>query len=232
MVSLKTFLATVIVVLVTTASANQTQTPTDGPQTEPYEQQQIQQHWLNDWWKNVYELRIKEQTYEDIVNETEKNCVEKVERYKQKVDENPTSEYYKYKLESWEEKCQQAVDSTILTQDNIITVNSVGYNMSTYYGTTPEGTTQKSHLLSKQQNTSFDYKEKVTNELIALGVPFRVAEVAVLDLKDIMYECYHKKMKAKFAAVVMIDRVREVYTSKDGQWHYLDSWHLGKLVVK
>ena len=63
--------------------------------------------WVNDWWENVVEVQSKEEIDEETI---EAVCPKKLERYKRKVEEDPKSEYYKYKLESWTERCTKPVD--------------------------------------------------------------------------------------------------------------------------
>lgn len=55
--------------------------------------------WVNDWWKNTYELRIKQQ-------QTVGDCPSRLNRYRQKAQENPNSTYYRSKLKKWEQKCR------------------------------------------------------------------------------------------------------------------------------
>jgi transcription elongation factor Elf1 len=61
--------------------------------------------WYKDWWDNVYELRIKQQQIDDLSKDREEKCPEKLQRYRDKVQEEPNSEYYKFKLEEWQKKC-------------------------------------------------------------------------------------------------------------------------------
>lgn len=61
--------------------------------------------WVKDWWDNVYELRIEKEQYQKIQEEQQDRCGTKLKWYRDKVREDPTSEYYKYKLETWQDKC-------------------------------------------------------------------------------------------------------------------------------
>lgn len=61
--------------------------------------------WYGDWWNNVYELRIEKEQYEKIKEEEKDRCSAKIRWYEEKVQEDPKSEYYKYKLEQWRSKC-------------------------------------------------------------------------------------------------------------------------------
>jgi hypothetical protein len=62
-------------------------------------------NWYGDWWENVYEIRVEKEQYEAIQQEHDDQCSARIRWYEQKVDENPTSEYYLYKLEEWYDKC-------------------------------------------------------------------------------------------------------------------------------
>lgn len=61
--------------------------------------------WYKDWWNNVYELRIKQQQIDDLTKTRDEKCPEKIQRYEQKLREDPKSEYYRFKLEEWRKKC-------------------------------------------------------------------------------------------------------------------------------
>ena len=61
--------------------------------------------YTKDWWENVYEMRIKKQHYEEIKAETNSRCAKKIVWYKEKLAENPSSEYYTVKLNKWLERC-------------------------------------------------------------------------------------------------------------------------------
>lgn len=61
--------------------------------------------WVKDWWSNVYELRIEDQQWQDLSESLQKKCPDKLKRYRKLVAENPNSEYYRYKLQSWIKKC-------------------------------------------------------------------------------------------------------------------------------
>lgn len=65
------------------------------------------------------------------------------------------------------------------------------------------------------------WRDCVTKELTAYGMPFRVAEVAVIDLKNILYPCHHAKLTPFQTARMMVDRASELYKNKNGTWHYM-----------
>ena len=62
--------------------------------------------WVKDWYDNVYEQRIAPQQQQMIMEEELGECGAKLHFYQQKVIDNPDSEYFKYKLEKWTERCQ------------------------------------------------------------------------------------------------------------------------------
>ena len=62
--------------------------------------------WVKDWWDNVYELRV-EKAEENAEQKALTRCEQRLERYKQKIQEDPNSEYYKFKVESWEKRCEE-----------------------------------------------------------------------------------------------------------------------------
>lgn len=62
--------------------------------------------WVKDWYSNVYEQQIAPQQQQMIMEEELGECEAKLYYYRQKVQEDPNSEYFKYKLEKWTERCQ------------------------------------------------------------------------------------------------------------------------------
>ena len=88
----------------------QEQVPTVPTKQQIHDQQQQQQKqlrqdeaggWVNDWWENVQET----QTIKNLNKEEKLLCERKLTRYKAKVKERPTSEYYKAKLKKWTKRC-------------------------------------------------------------------------------------------------------------------------------
>jgi hypothetical protein len=63
--------------------------------------------WTSDWWSNVYEQRIEKEQYEQYQQKTLTRCELKIKWYTDKVAEQPDSDYYKYKLESWTKRCAE-----------------------------------------------------------------------------------------------------------------------------
>lgn len=70
------------------------------------------------------------------------------------------------------------------------------------------------------KKASTKYKEDVTAALIKLDVPFRVAELAVIDIKYMVVSGYHKKQKPNITANLMMDMINRIYKDEDGTWHY------------
>lgn len=63
--------------------------------------------WVKDWWNNVYEQKIEKQQYREVLQAEKNKCSTKIKWYEQKLDEQPKSEYYQYKLEHWQDKCSK-----------------------------------------------------------------------------------------------------------------------------
>ena len=61
--------------------------------------------WVGDWWGNVYNQRFQSEQYQQIQTEELTRCGYKLRWYRKKVEEHPTSEYYRYKLEDWTGRC-------------------------------------------------------------------------------------------------------------------------------
>jgi hypothetical protein len=68
-----------------------------------------------------------------------------------------------------------------------------------------------SHNLTKKQNGSFEYKERVENCLIKLGIPFEKARVAVIDLRSRVYKGQQDKLNPLQTAAEMLEDVRRIY---------------------
>lgn len=90
--------------------------------------------------------------------------------------------------------------------------------MSEYFGTDPNS--PKSHLLSKEQNISWDHKERTIASLIDLGVPLRVAELATIDLRTILYTAQKNKLTPVQTARMMYDEVVRLYKRGNGRWRF------------
>ena len=63
-------------------------------------------NWVNDWYENVYEQRIAPQQQQQLADENLTQCEQKLRLYRDKVNEDPNSDYYQYKLEDWTRKCK------------------------------------------------------------------------------------------------------------------------------
>lgn len=59
---------------------------------------------VGDWWESVKDLHLNSHRYEQIQQMDQ--CSERLQYYRQKVQENPDSEYFKGKLEKWQERCE------------------------------------------------------------------------------------------------------------------------------
>lgn len=61
--------------------------------------------WFDDWWDNVYQQQIEKEQYKQIKEKEKSRCKYKIEWYTKKVQENPQSEYFRYKLDDWKRRC-------------------------------------------------------------------------------------------------------------------------------
>lgn len=68
-------------------------------------------------------------------------------------------------------------------------------------------------------NATFDYRDQVTSCLAHYEVPFRIAEIAVIDLGYEVKVGFHNKWSADLTAITMLDKVKRIYMT-DGAWHY------------
>jgi hypothetical protein len=68
-------------------------------------------------------------------------------------------------------------------------------------------------------SASFDYKEQVSFCLAHYDVPFRIAEIAVIDLGYEVKVGYHNKWSADLTSITMLEKVKKIYMT-DGKWHY------------
>lgn len=89
--------------------------------------------------------------------------------------------------------------------------------MSKLFLTNPS---QPSHLLTKDENLIWNFKEAVTAELIKCGVPFRIAELAVIDLKKFLILAQHNKLTAEQTANMLMCEVERLYKNNEGIWHF------------
>jgi hypothetical protein len=61
--------------------------------------------WVNDWWDNVYKMRVEKEQYKQIKQESLSKCDTKIKWYNDHHIKDPDSDYYKYKLDDWKKKC-------------------------------------------------------------------------------------------------------------------------------
>lgn len=57
----------------------------------------------------------------------------------------------------------------------------------------------------------FTYREQVAAALMMFGIPLRPAELATIDYRREVLEYFQNKLTPKQTAVMMIDKVRQVY---------------------
>lgn len=90
--------------------------------------------------------------------------------------------------------------------------------MSEQFLTSPGS--DKSHLISKKENNYWDHKEATVTEFMNLGLPLRCAELAVIDLKPLLFIAQKNKLTPKQTADMMLSEVERVYMKDDGTWPY------------
>lgn len=89
--------------------------------------------------------------------------------------------------------------------------------MSKAFLTKPNSPT--SHLIGKVQNVHWDHKEATIRELVKEGVPLRVAELAMIDMRGYLFSAQRNKLTPKQAAGIMFEEIERMY--KAGPvWHY------------
>lgn len=71
----------------------------------------------------------------------------------------------------------------------------------------------------QSKKSSIQYKENVVRALLHIGVPTRIAEVAVIDLKYKITSGYHNKLLPNATATLMMDMINKIYKYSDGAWH-------------
>ena len=71
----------------------------------------------------------------------------------------------------------------------------------------------------QSKKSSIVYKESVIASLTSIGVPLKIAEIAVIDLKFKVTTGYHRKQTSKETALLMIDMINRIYKYEDGTWH-------------
>lgn len=91
--------------------------------------------------------------------------------------------------------------------------------MSKLFLTDPDNPNPKEKARKK---TTFDFREGVSAHLRNLGVPFRPSELAVIDFRQMIANCYHSKLNAEQTASFMFGEIFDIYTT-DGIWHYAPS---------
>ena len=78
--------------------------------------------WVGQWWENVYEQRIAPSEYQQLQQKTATKCEQKILWYTNKLKQNPSSEYYKYKLRSWNERCKEEATENPYIQKKLNTL--------------------------------------------------------------------------------------------------------------
>ncbi len=92
--------------------------------------------------------------------------------------------------------------------------------MSKFFLTNPDDVSDELKN-SKRRKVTIDFKEQVSSQLQHLGVPFIVADLAVIDLGFLMKSCRINKLSPSQTADMLIGQVKERYTNEDGTWHYV-----------
>lgn len=96
---------------------------------------------------------------------------------------------------------------------------SIGVHIvSELFFTNPES--PPSHLLFKRRNIIVAHKERTANELVSMGVSQQIAELAVIDLRHLLYVCQRNKFTPGQTANFMYPEVYNTYTRKNGTWHF------------
>lgn len=72
--------------------------------------------------------------------------------------------------------------------------------------------------LKKSAYVVFEHKESVVRELRKLGIPLRVAECAVIDLKSVLITCQNAKLSPQQTADMMSEIVCDKYMKDNGRW--------------
>jgi hypothetical protein len=67
---------------------------------------------------------------------------------------------------------------------------------------------------------TWEHKEATVFELQRLGVPFRPAELAVVDYRVMLYACQKGKMSPAQTARMMLDTIERAYKKDDGSWRF------------
>lgn len=96
--------------------------------------------------------------------------------------------------------------------------------MSKLFLTDPDNQSDedKSSQTRKLSGAAFwRWRNRVVEELQHMGMPQRAAEVAVIDLKNILIPCLHSKLTPHQTARMLFDKASTIYKDVDGTWHYL-----------
>ena len=85
-----------------------------------------------------------------------------------------------------------------------------------------------SYYLTDPENNSIDrggmshwpHKEDTVRELMILGAPLRVAELAVIDYRRSLYTCQQNKLTPFQAARMLFEIIEPKYKTEDGEWMF------------
>ena len=66
----------------------------------------------------------------------------------------------------------------------------------------------------------WEHKEATINALQQLGVPFRPAELAMIDFKHVLGICQRNKLSASQTATMMLSIVERAYKNDDDSWQF------------
>lgn len=62
---------------------------------------------VNQWWDQEYNQRIRQEQQIEYKKKEASRCNSKVKKYQRNLLRKPTSSYYRWKLESWKERCKE-----------------------------------------------------------------------------------------------------------------------------
>lgn len=168
--------------------------------------------WFRDWWDNVYQQRIEKEQYRKLKEREKSRCEYKIEWYTKQVQENPRSDYFQYKLDDWKRRCSVDQKTPLA---HLLKIGDTA-PMSSMFLTNPDNPNSS----KKKENIFWDHKEKTIAEFIELGVPLRPAELAVIDLRTLLYIAQKNKLSPRQTAEMMLPEVERLYKKDDETWRH------------
>lgn len=76
----------------------------------------------------------------------------------------------------------------------------------------------------KRRGQFFKYCDRVLQELLHLNVPFRAAELALIDFRHVASTAFHDKETPLTAAERLFVHAKQLYSEKDKDGNFV-SWH-------